>query len=134
MVHNGRGGGITVDVLEIGLASFGPLVPRGMVGSSTGLRLVSMARASGGLGSEPYVLDHRATPEGLVLSAGTTGERPQRAVTWVGRSGRPLVWRDTVRADRTVVQVRRHPPSRVGRTLVIPTDAGAMLVPLTVPE
>jgi hypothetical protein len=115
--RDGRGGWI-VEVYRIDLARGEPLDRRARVD-------VGPVRYG-----RPYLLDVRVTPEGLRVGTATTEPRVLRRAEWVGADGEHVTWIDPDAGGRGVVQIRRHPPSRVGDHLAVPTDRGVLFVPI----
>jgi len=114
----------------------GTVQPGELLGSAVGCVEVLRLRGRVGVGpsrvGRPYLLDARATPEGLRLGSATTGDRMLRRAEWVGAGGEHVTWIDPDAGGRGVVQIRRHTPSRVGDHLAVPTDRGVLFVPLAV--
>lgn len=122
---------VHVEAFEIDFESLGPKERPGDVAAFRALRYIVRRPLNEGIGVDGYVTDGRATLEGFLLSAASTGDRQHRVTCWVGRGGQHQAWPDPTSASAGGVrQIRRHPASRSANLLFVPTDEGALLVPL----
>ena len=77
-----------------------------------------------------FAAPNASANQGYLVSAASTGGRQQRVVVWMDRGGGSLSWNDSMRDAGGVLSVRRHRPTRIGDVLALPTDEGALLVPV----